>query len=31
MQDYRKIMIHPEEHVAVMITATHPNLLTDDQ
>lgn len=30
-QDYRKIMIHPEEYVPVMITSTHPDLLTDDQ
>jgi hypothetical protein len=31
MQDYRKIMIHPEEYVLVMITSTHPDLLTDSQ
>lgn len=31
MQDYRKIMIYPEEYVSVMITSTHPDLITDDQ
>ena len=31
MQDYRKIMIHPEEYVPVTITSTHPDLLTENQ